>query len=71
MCLAVPGKIIEHSGNIAKVDFGDGTVRNVNTMLVDVKVGDYVLVHAGFAIEKVSREGAEETLKLLKQMLEE
>ena len=71
MCLAVPGKVIEKVGNRAKVDFGDGTTREVNTMLVEVNVGDYVLVHAGFAIEKVNKEAAEETLKLLREMLEE
>jgi len=70
MCIAVPAKIIEKHGTHGNVDFGDGTCRDVNLMLVDADVGDYVLVHAGFAIEKVSTEGAEETRELLLRVLE-
>ena len=53
MCLAIPGKIVEIDKNEEHgiVDYGDGTKRKVNISLVEVKVGDYVLVHAGFAIE--------------------
>jgi len=69
MCLAVPAKVIEVQGNIAKVDFGQGVIRDVNVMLVDVQVGEYVLVHAGYAIQVIDREAAEETLRLWEEIL--
>ena len=71
MCLAIPGKVIEIDKNKehAKVDYGDGTKRNANITLVDVKVGDYVLVHAGFAIEVLDEKEAHKTLDLFREML--
>ena len=71
MCLAIPGKIIEieDNKNHAIVDYGDGTKRKANVTLVNVNVGDYVLVHAGFAIEVLSEEEAEKTLELFREML--
>lgn len=71
MCLAIPGKIIEIDKNKehAKIDYGDGTKRNANISLVDVKVGDYVLVHAGFAIEVLNEKEANETLDIFREML--
>ena len=71
MCLAIPGKIIEIEKNNehAKIDFGDGTKRRANITLVDVKIGDYVLVHAGFAIEILDEKDAEETLDLFREIL--
>lgn len=51
MCLAIPGKIIELHDQQATADF-DGVKKEVNVSLVDVAVGDFVIVHAGFAIEK-------------------
>jgi hydrogenase expression/formation protein HypC len=71
MCLAIPGKIIEMvdvENNIAKVDVG-GVRRNINTgMLDDTKVGDYVLIHVGFAMSKIDEHEAEETLRILKEI---
>ncbi|MEM2272919.1 MAG: HypC/HybG/HupF family hydrogenase formation chaperone, partial [Candidatus Bathyarchaeia archaeon] len=64
MCLAVPARIIEINGDLAKVDFGGGVIREANVSLVDAKVGDYVLVHAGYAIQVLEKEEAEETLML-------
>jgi len=65
MCLAIPMRIKEVSGEFAKVESGR-LIRTVNIqMLPHLKKGDYVLVHAGFAIEKVDPEKAEETLRLL------
>lgn len=55
MCLAFPGKIVSIKGNSTVADF-DGIKKEINISLVDVKKGDYVLVHVGFAIEKVSQE---------------
>ena len=52
------------------MDFGEGVLREVNISLVDAKVDDYVLVHAGYAIQKLDREDALETLSLWKEVLE-
>ncbi|MGA9770978.1 MAG: HypC/HybG/HupF family hydrogenase formation chaperone [Blastocatellia bacterium] len=71
MCLAIPGKIVEivdEENQIAKVNVG-GVKRNVNVgMLDNVIVGDYVLVHVGFAMSKVDEREAEETLRLLQEL---
>jgi hydrogenase expression/formation protein HypC len=69
MCLAVPAKVIQKSGDTAKVDFGEGTIREVNVALVDVNVGEYVIVHAGFAIEVLDEAEAKETLSLWNEIL--
>ena len=70
MCLAIPGKIIKILDNdSAKIDYGDGTKRTINISLVDVKIGDYVLVHAGFAIEKLDEIDAKKTLDLFREIL--
>jgi hydrogenase expression/formation protein HypC len=69
MCLAIPGRITSIDGSMAYVDFGDGTKREVNISLVDVKIGQYVIVHAGFAIEILDEEAAKETLKLWDEIL--
>jgi len=71
MCLAVPAKVVEivdEENQIAKVDIG-GVRRNISVALLeDVRVGDWVLVHVGFAIQKVDEEEAMQTLTLLKQL---
>lgn len=71
MCLAIPGKIIEivdAENSIAKVDVG-GVRRNINTGMLDgTKVGDYVLIHVGFAMSKIDEHEAEETLRVLKEI---
>ena len=64
MCLAIPGKIIKISGPLATVDF-QGVRKEVNVSLVDVKIGEYVMVHAGFAIEKMEKEHADEMKEYL------
>ncbi len=69
MCLAIPAKILEINGDIAKVDFGEGILRDVNVMLVDAKVGEYVLIHAGYAIQVIDQKAAEETLRLWNELL--
>ncbi len=69
MCLAIPAKVLEIKGDEAYVDFGDGTTREVNVVLVDVSVGEYVIVHAGFAIEVLNEAEAKETLKLWNELL--
>ena len=69
MCLAIPAKILEIQGDVAKVDFGQGIVRDVNVTLVEANVGKYVLVHAGYAIQVLDQEAAEETLRLWEELL--
>jgi len=71
VCLAIPGKVIEinEDQEHAIIDYGDGTKRKANVTLVDVKIGDYVLVHAGFAIEVLNEKEAKETLNLFREML--
>lgn len=58
------------TGDKAQVDFGQNVLREVNVSLVDAKVGDYVLVHAGYAIQKLDEKDALETLSLWKEILE-
>jgi len=69
MCLAIPALITRLDDGKAQVDFGEGVLRVVNVTLVDAKVGDYVLVHAGYAIQTVDKEDALETLTLWKEIL--
>ncbi len=65
MCLAMPGKIEKIEGKKAKVDFR-GVKRTVDlSFLEDGKSGDWVLVHVGFAIQKIDKESAQETYRLL------
>ncbi len=69
MCLAVPMKVVEIEGAVARVEEG-GVRRKVRVDLVEgVKVGDYVIVHAGIAIERLETEEAEETLRLFGEKL--
>jgi len=68
MCWAIPAKIIEIQDEIGKVELS-GTVREVGLQLLDdVEPGDYVLVHAGFAIQKLDEREAQETLRLWEEM---
>ena len=68
MCLGVPAKVMERNGEAAVVELG-GVRREVSLMLLDdVSVGVWVIVHAGFAIEKLSEEEAEQTLSLFREI---
>ncbi len=69
MCLAIPAKVIKVHGDTAKVDFGAGTTRDVNVSLVEAKIGEYVIVHAGFAIEVLDQKAAKETLAMWNEIL--
>ncbi len=69
MCLAIPAKVLSLEGEKAHVDFGQGVLREVNVTLVDAKVGEYVLVHAGYAIQVMEEKEALETLSLWKEVL--
>jgi hydrogenase expression/formation protein HypC len=69
MCLAVPSKIIEINDSLAKVEV-DGVVRDASIMLLEeVKVGDYVIVHAGFAINKLDEKAALKTIEDMRNIL--
>jgi hydrogenase expression/formation protein HypC len=69
MCLAIPARVMRVDGSKAQVDFGEGVLRDVNVTLVDAKVGEYVLVHAGYAIQTMDEKDALETLVLWKEIL--
>jgi hydrogenase expression/formation protein HypC len=68
MCLSIPAKIVALDGDYATVSFGGNSYRAGLQLLDDVQVGDYVLLHAGFAIQKLDRFEAEETLRLIDEM---
>ena len=67
MCVAYPGKVTGINGGVAEVDF-DGNIVNVRIGLVDVKPGDFVLVHAGMALEAMSEEKALAILETWEQL---
>ncbi len=70
VCLGIPAKVLGIEGYLADVEIG-GAIRKANVQLVSgVKVGDYVLLHAGFAIQKLDEKEAMETLKLLEEFYE-
>lgn len=68
MCLAVPAKIVKIDGVIAEVDMAGTTVRASLVMVPEAAIGDYVLLHTGFAIQVLDEHEALETLKLFKEM---
>ena len=67
MCLAIPSKIIKIENSMAVIDV-DGVKREASLLLLeDAEIGDYVIVHAGFAIHKIDEDAALETLKFLRE----
>ena len=70
MCVAVPGKIIEINGDIAKVDVLNN-ICEANVKLVDAGVGDYILIHAGFALEVMKKDMAEELIGIFEELEED
>ena len=72
MCLAIPSKIVKIDDLRAIVDVY-GARREINLMLMpeEVELGDYVLVHAGFALQKVEQESAHEALKMISTIIED
>ena len=67
MCIAIPGKVLEVNGTLAKVDFR-GNIVDVTLGLVDAKPGQYVLVHAGCAIQVMEKSQADEIIDLYRDM---
>ncbi len=71
MCLAVPSEIVRITDLMATIDV-NGARRDISLMLLpeEVQVGDFVIVHAGFAIQKIDREAGHEALRLIKELVE-
>ena len=68
MCLGIPAKILNmDESNIGKVDYLGTKVKTNFSLLEDAEVGDWVIIHAGFAITKLNEEEAQETLELLRE----
>ncbi|MBU1727329.1 MAG: HypC/HybG/HupF family hydrogenase formation chaperone [Candidatus Omnitrophica bacterium] len=68
MCLGIPMKVLKVSGEFAEVEAGS-LIRTINIqMMPHLKIGDYVIVHAGFAIEKLDPKRAKETLRLIEEI---
>ena len=72
MCLAIPGKVLEIESNVdprmGRVSFGGVEKRVCLEWIPDIVVGDYVIVHVGFALSKLDEEEALETLRLIKEL---
>ncbi len=68
MCLAIPSKIVKIQDNTGVIDV-EGVQKEVSLLLIeDPRIGDYVIVHAGFAIQKIDEAEASESLKLLRDL---
>jgi hydrogenase expression/formation protein HypC len=70
MCYAIPAKIIKKNKENATVDYG-GIIKEINLSLIEAEIGDYVLIHAGFAIEKLDTESAEQSLQIIRNQIDE
>jgi len=68
MCLSIPAKIVSIDGNMAEVSAGGTIFKAGLHMIENARVGDYILLHAGFAIQKVNEKEAEETIRLFEEM---
>jgi len=68
MCLSVPAQVIKIEGQMAHVSIGGAIFKAGLHMVENVNIGDYILLHAGFAIQKISEKEALVTLNLLKEM---
>ena len=68
MCLAVPALVLYIDGDYAQVDFGGASKKVCVTLLPGLEVGEYVIVHTGYAIEKMKPEEAKKTLDLFEEM---
>ena len=68
MCLSIPVKVLSIDGETAEVSAGGSLFKASLQMVEDIKPGDYILLHAGFAIQKLSENEAKETLRLFEEM---
>ncbi len=68
MCLGIPAKVVQiDESKVGKIDYLGTKVKTDFSLLEDVKIGDWVIVHAGFAISKLDEKEAQETLELLRE----
>ncbi|ABX42111.1 HypC/HybG/HupF family hydrogenase formation chaperone [Lachnoclostridium phytofermentans] len=67
MCVAVPGKVVEINGDIAKINIMNN-ITEANIKLVSVELGDYVLIHAGCVLEVMKKEAAKEILDIFEEL---
>ena len=68
MCLGIPAKIVKINDSVVEVEIG-GVIKEASCDLIDEpRIGDYVILHAGFAIQKLSEEDAQETLQMIREM---
>ena len=71
MCLGIPAKVVQiDESDLGKVDYLGTRVMTNFALLENIKVGDWVIVHAGFAISKLNEEEAKETFSILREMAE-
>jgi len=68
MCLSIPAKIIEINGQTAKAAIGNNTIEIGLQLVEDVKINDYVLVHTGYALQKIDEEEALETIRIIREL---
>ena len=68
MCLGIPAKITQLKGEFAEANINGATIKVGVQLLDKVEIGDYVLVHTGYALERLSEEEAQETLKTLEEL---
>ena len=71
MCLAIPMKLLERKDQSGTVEFGGAKKEIMLTLTPDAKIGEYVIVHAGYALEVINEQEAQRTLDLLREMGEE
>jgi len=71
MCLSIPAKVLSVEGNTAKASVGGAIVNTSLHLVDDVKPGDYILIHTGFALQKISEEEALETIRIIQELEEE
>ena len=68
MCLSIPARVVKIKGDQADVSVGGAIFKAGLQMVENIKIGDYILLHTGFAIRKIDEEEALETLKILQEM---
>jgi hydrogenase expression/formation protein HypC len=71
MCLSIPAKILSVEGNTAKASIGGAIVSASLHLVEDARPGDYILIHTGFALQKISEEEALETIRIIQELEKE
>lgn len=68
MCLAIPAKVVAINGDMATAEMEGVSIEACTALLPDVKVGDYILIHAGYALQRLDEDEAKVTLDYLREM---